>query len=70
MTRTERAAYPRALVRDRSQSKSGLDNSIRKGGSGRHNWGSLDDERQLEAAALEDGASELADKSEADEGGQ
>ncbi|KAG6380242.1 hypothetical protein JVT61DRAFT_8334 [Boletus reticuloceps] len=43
MTRTERATFPRALVRDRSESKSGLDKSLRKGGNGGHNWGSLVD---------------------------
>ncbi|KAF8843427.1 hypothetical protein BDN67DRAFT_964188 [Paxillus ammoniavirescens] len=54
MTRTERATFPRALVRDRSESKSGLDKSFRKGGNGHHNWGSLANESYLEAAALED----------------
>lgn len=68
MTRTERAAYPRALVRDRSQSKSGLDNHIRKGGGGRHNWGSIANEGQLETAALDDEALEL-DEVEATDGG-
>ncbi|KAF9224894.1 hypothetical protein BS17DRAFT_779233 [Gyrodon lividus] len=61
MTRTERAAFPRALVRDRSESKSGLDKSLRKGGSGHYNWGNLADESYLEAAALEDEARDLAD---------
>lgn len=54
MTRTERAGFPRALLRDRSESKSGLDKSVRKNGSGQHNWGSINDERYLEAAALAD----------------
>ncbi|KAG1819205.1 uncharacterized protein BJ212DRAFT_1344682 [Suillus subaureus] len=54
MTRTERAVFPRALLRDRSNSKSGLDKSVRKNGSGQHNWGSINDERYLEAAALAD----------------
>ncbi|KAG2159339.1 uncharacterized protein EDB93DRAFT_1197461 [Suillus bovinus] len=54
MTRTERAGFPRALLRDRSESKSGLDKSVRKNGSGQHNWGSINDERYLEAAALVD----------------
>lgn len=54
MTRTERAAYPRALNRDRSTSRTGLDPSIRKGGAGNHNWGSLADERRLEDNALDD----------------
>jgi len=60
MTRTERATFPRALLRDRSESKSGLDKSLRKGGSGHHNWGSVRDESYLEAAALEDEQQALA----------
>ncbi|RXW20231.1 hypothetical protein EST38_g5621 [Candolleomyces aberdarensis] len=54
MTRTARAAHPRAVMKDRSESRSGLDSSLRKGGAGGHNWGSLSDERQLETDALED----------------
>ncbi|KAH7928355.1 hypothetical protein BV22DRAFT_1192907 [Leucogyrophana mollusca] len=61
MTRTERSAFPRALVRDRSESKSGLDKSIRKNGGGQHNWGSLADEGYLEAAGLEDEQNEFAE---------
>jgi len=61
MTRTERSAFPRAVVRDRSESKSGLDKSLRKNGGGYHNWGSLADEGYLEAAALEDEQRELAE---------
>lgn len=60
MTRTERAAFPRALMRDRSESKSGLDKSLRKGGSGHHNWGSILDEGYLETAAVEDEQQALA----------
>ena len=60
MTRTERAAFPRALMRDRSESKSGLDKSLRKGGSGHHNWGSILDEGYLESAAVEDEEQALA----------
>lgn len=60
MTRTERAAYPRALNRDRSESRTGLDPSIRKGGAGNHNWGSLADEGRLEAGAYDDEDMELA----------
>jgi hypothetical protein len=59
MTRTERAGFPRALKRDRSESKSGLDKSIRKNGGGQHNWGSINDEAFLEAAALKDEENEL-----------
>ncbi|KAF8816326.1 hypothetical protein BYT27DRAFT_6449985 [Phlegmacium glaucopus] len=54
MTRTARAAYPRAVIKDRSESRSGLDPSIRKSGAGHHNWGSLADEAHLEAAAIDD----------------
>jgi len=54
MTRTERAAYPRALNRDRSESRNGLDASLRKGGAGSHNWGSIADEQRLEDDALGD----------------
>ncbi|KAH9474445.1 hypothetical protein JR316_0012904 [Psilocybe cubensis] len=54
MTRTARAAYPRAVIKDRSESRSGLDTSLRKSGAGHHNWGALADERTLETAALED----------------
>lgn len=61
MTRTARASFPRAAAKDRSESRTGLDKSIRKGGAGAHNWGSIDDEGELEAAALEDEALELAD---------
>jgi hypothetical protein len=60
MTRTERAAFPRALMRDRSESKSGLDKSLRKGGSGHHNWGSILDENYLEEAAVNDEQQALA----------
>lgn len=59
MTRTARAAYPRAVLKDRSESRSGLDTSIRKDGAGQHNWGSIADEQHLESAALED---EMADE--------
>jgi Hyaluronan / mRNA binding family len=54
MTRTARAAYPRAVIKDRSESRTGLDPSIRKSGAGHHNWGSLADELHLEAAAIDD----------------
>lgn len=54
MTRTERAVSPRAIIKDRSESKTGLDKSLRKGGAGTHNWGSIDNERELEDAAFED----------------
>ncbi|KAF8241112.1 hypothetical protein L208DRAFT_1383557 [Tricholoma matsutake] len=54
MTRTARSSFPRAIVKDRSESKTGLDKSLRKNGAGMHNWGSLADEGYLESAALED----------------
>ena len=38
----------------RSESKSGYDKSLRKGGAGPHNWGSVRDEYELEQEALED----------------
>jgi Hyaluronan / mRNA binding family len=60
MTRTERAAFPRAVVKDRSLSRSGLDKSIRKNGAGQHNWGSISDEAELEFAALEDEEHDIA----------
>jgi len=41
MTRTARSTYPRALRKDRSESKSGLDKSIKKNGAGAHSWGSI-----------------------------
>ncbi|KXN80694.1 hypothetical protein AN958_08362 [Leucoagaricus sp. SymC.cos] len=66
MTRTERAAYPRAVNRDRSESRTGLDPSLRKGGAGNHNWGSLADERRLEDTALDDEEYEEADEIEAE----
>ena len=53
MTRTSRAAFPRAILKDR-QSRSGLSNEMKKGGAGTHNWGSLAQERALEDAALYD----------------
>jgi hypothetical protein len=57
MTRTARAAYPRAMIKDRSETRTGLEGNRRsmpKDGAGGHNWGSLADERQNELAALED----------------
>ncbi|KAG5643937.1 hypothetical protein DXG03_009349 [Asterophora parasitica] len=62
MTRTARASFPRAIVRDRSESKSGLDKSVRKNGGGPHNWGSLADEKDLEFAALDDEELELEEE--------
>ncbi|KAG6817866.1 hypothetical protein H0H87_001698 [Tephrocybe sp. NHM501043] len=61
MTRTARSAFPRAINRDRSESKSGLDKSIRKNGAGPHSWGSLADERELEFAAMDDEEGEVVE---------
>lgn len=54
MTRTERATSPRAIIKDRSESKSGIDKRTPKNGGGPHNWGRLEDEHDLEEAALYD----------------
>lgn len=56
MTRTARASSLRALVKDRSESKSGHrdDKHVRKDGAGAHGWGSIADEKALEEAALKD----------------
>jgi len=54
MTRTARSSFPRAIVKDRSESKSGHDKRIRKDGGGPHGWGRLADEKELESAALYD----------------
>ena len=59
MTRTARAAYPRAVIKDRSESRTGLDPSIRKSGAGHHNWGSLADELRLEEEAINDEEMEI-----------
>ncbi|PPQ99322.1 hypothetical protein CVT24_009190 [Panaeolus cyanescens] len=55
MTRTARASYPRAVVKDRSANRQGLDvHHMRKDGGGQHNWGKLTDEADFEAAAIND----------------
>ena len=54
MTRTERSLSPRAIIKDRSESKSGMDKALRKGGAGGHNWGSVNEDYLLEAEALDD----------------
>jgi len=65
MTRTARAVYPRAVTRDRSQSKSGLDAAMKKGGAGQHTWGSLDNEYDHERAGERDAALEDNEDDEA-----
>ncbi|KAG6861151.1 hypothetical protein C0995_003419 [Termitomyces sp. Mi166 len=66
MTRTARSSFPRAINRDRSESKSGLDKSIRKNGAGAHSWGSIADEREHELAALDDEEYDLEPESMSD----
>lgn len=61
MTRTERAAYPRAIVKDRAESKSGMNKHIPKNGAGLHNWGALMSERDYEDAAEYDEEREFED---------
>ncbi|OCH94660.1 hypothetical protein OBBRIDRAFT_831701 [Obba rivulosa] len=61
MTRTERAAYPRAIIKDHSEPKNGMDRHIPKGGAGPYNWGSLEHERELEEGALLDEEREFED---------
>ena len=51
MTRTERAVHPRALAKDASVSRNGLNGNMRKGGAGAHNWGTVDDEARYEYEA-------------------
>lgn len=61
MTRTARAAYPSAVNKDRSEAKNGMDKHIPKGGAGPHNWGRLEDEYELESAALDDEQADFED---------
>ncbi|KAF7366906.1 hypothetical protein MSAN_00949300 [Mycena sanguinolenta] len=60
MTRTSRSASLRSILKDRSENKTGLNNNLRKNGGGAHNWGSLENERDLEFAGIDDGQQELA----------
>lgn len=62
MTRTERSLSPRAIIKDRSESKSGMDKALRKGGAGSHNWGNIDQEYYLEA--IDDEQESVANKGE------
>jgi len=59
MTRTARAMYPRAISRDRSLAKSGLDAAMKKGGSGQHSWGSLGHEYEYEREGEMDAAGQF-----------
>jgi hypothetical protein len=62
MTRTERSHSLRALIKDRSEARNGMDSSLPKGGGGAHNWGSLDSELRYETEAIADEADELEDE--------
>lgn len=62
MTRTERSQSLRALAKDRSGSRNGMDTSTPKGGAGAHNWGSLDSEFRYEDDALLDEAADFEDQ--------
>jgi len=62
MTRTERSHSLRALVKDRSEARNGMDTSVPKGGAGAHNWGSIHSEYYHENAAIVDEAEELEDQ--------
>jgi len=62
MTRTERSHSLRALIKDRSEARNGMDNSVPKGGAGGHNWGSLDSELEYANAAIADEAAEFDDE--------
>ena len=59
MTRTARASYPNAINKDRSEAKNGMDKHIPKRGAGPYNWGSLEDELEIETAAFEEEQAEL-----------
>lgn len=57
MTRTERSHSLRALARDRSEARNGMDTSVPKGGAGAHNWGSI-----LENGGIVDEGDEFEDQ--------
>ncbi|KAJ7059126.1 hypothetical protein C8F01DRAFT_1146103 [Mycena amicta] len=59
MTRTARSASLRSMIKDRSENKTGVSGALRKNGGGAHNWGSLENERDLEFAGMDDGQAEL-----------
>ncbi len=68
MTRTERSSSLRALVRDRSEARNGMDSSVPKGGAGAHNWGSIQSEYFHENAAIADEVHEFEDQAAGGEG--
>jgi hypothetical protein len=65
MTRTERSHSLRALLKDRSEARNGMDTSLPKGGAGAHNWGSLDSEYDHENNAIADEVEEREDQAAA-----
>lgn len=62
MTRTERSQSLRALTKDRSGSRNGMDTSVPKDGAGAHNWGSLKSESRYEDEALDDETADFEDQ--------
>jgi hypothetical protein len=59
MTRTERSQFPRAVAKDRSNSRTGLSTDphhVPKRGEGAHSWGSDLHEYDHEAGAYDDDA--------------
>ncbi|KAJ6588107.1 hypothetical protein B0H19DRAFT_1098022 [Mycena capillaripes] len=66
MTRTSRSASLRSILKDRSENKTGISSNMRKNGAGAHNWGSLENERDLEFAGIDDGQQELDEELEDD----
>jgi hypothetical protein len=62
MTRTERSHSLRALIKDRSEARNGMDSSLPKGGAGAHNWGSLNSELRHETEAIADEEDEFEDE--------
>jgi len=62
MTRTARASYPRAIVKDRSLSRTGLDRSVHKHGAGQHNWGSILD--HTKSFDFDDGENDIQEDSD------
>ncbi|KAF7327122.1 hypothetical protein MKEN_00288600 [Mycena kentingensis (nom. inval.)] len=64
MTRTARSSSLRSMLKDRSENKTGVSGALRKNGGGAHNWGSLENERDLAFAGIDDGAAELEEERE------
>ncbi|KAI0251880.1 hypothetical protein BJV78DRAFT_395720 [Lactifluus subvellereus] len=62
MTRTERSHSLRALIKDRSEARNGMDSSLPKGGAGAHNWGSLESEFRYETDGLADEVAEFEEQ--------